>query len=205
MYPRWLEHLTSNKVYDGDMVVLQGQEKALHGQGRSESYNQSESEEGEPSGVASGSGSGSGNGAKPRSYGSMTFTPTAADRVVLAFRNWLRRYGGGTPKWSAENGAALHGPLPSTVMSKREMLDRMSQHTEVCSSCKAAYKGINAWGVALLSLGALLLAAATVPPVLAVRAALALSAVASLALGAWLRLSLAPQFVFVDYVHAHID
>lgn len=25
--PRWHEHWTSNKVYDGDMIVLQGQER----------------------------------------------------------------------------------------------------------------------------------------------------------------------------------
>lgn len=91
--PRWYEHWTSNKVYDGDMIVLQGQEKIFL----------SQTKEG---------------GDINKQYTSITFTPTQADRFVLAFRNWLRRHGNGQPEWFA-NISNL--PLPSTVLSKREV------------------------------------------------------------------------------------
>lgn len=51
-------------------------------------------------------------------YTKITFTPTQADRLVLAFRNWLRRHGNGQPDWF---GHANQHALPSTVMSKREV------------------------------------------------------------------------------------
>ncbi|KAM7528017.1 hypothetical protein LguiB_031427 [Lonicera macranthoides] len=67
--PRWHEHWTSNKVYDGDMIVLQGQEKVFL----------SNSMEG-------------GSADVNKEYTTITFTPTQADRFVLAFRNWLRHH-----------------------------------------------------------------------------------------------------------------
>ena len=93
LVPRWHEHWTSNKVYDGDMIVLQGQEKTLSG---------------ETSDAAE----------INRQYSKLTFTPTQADRLVLAFRSWLRRHGGGQPDWAP--GTSL-GPLPSTVLSRRQV------------------------------------------------------------------------------------
>ena len=94
MVPRWHEHWTSNKVYDGDMIVLQGQEKFFHSKSTegSEDIN--------------------------KQYTKITFTPTQADRFVLAFRNWLRRHGNGQPEWF---GSVSQQPLPSTVLSKREV------------------------------------------------------------------------------------
>lgn len=88
--PRWYEHWTSNKVYDGDMIVLQGQEKGFQMQG----------------------------GDVNAQYSKLTFTPTQADRFVLAFRNWLKKHG--QPEWFPE--AKVGQPLPSTVLSKRKVL-----------------------------------------------------------------------------------
>lgn len=94
MVPRWHEHWTSNKVYDGDMIVLQGQEKVFL----------SKSKEG---------------GADVNTeYTKITFTPTQADRFVLAFRNWLRRHGNSQPEWF---GITDQQSLPSTVLSKRQV------------------------------------------------------------------------------------
>lgn len=92
--PRWHEHWTSNKVYDGDMIVLQGQEKIFLSQSMegSEDVN--------------------------KQYTKLTFTPTQADRFVLAFRNWLRRHGNSQPDWF---GFSSQQPLPSTVLSKRQV------------------------------------------------------------------------------------
>lgn len=92
MVPRWHEHWTSNKVYDGDMIVLQGQEKIFLSMEGLTDVN--------------------------KEYTKITFTPTQADRLVLAFRNWLRRHGKGQPEWF---GASSQQPLPSTVLSKRQV------------------------------------------------------------------------------------
>ncbi len=89
--PRWHEHWTSNKVYDGDMIVLQGQEKGFLAQG----------------------------GDVNAQYSKLTFTPTQADRFVLAFRSWLRTYGNSQPDWFPE--ANLSQPLPSTVLLKYQV------------------------------------------------------------------------------------
>lgn len=92
--PRWNEHWTSNKVYDGDMIVLQGQEKVFL----------SKSKEGSAD--------------VNKEYTKITFTPTQADRLVLAFRNWLRRHGNSQPEWF---GVPNLQSLPSTVLSKRQV------------------------------------------------------------------------------------
>lgn len=92
--PRWHEHWTSNKVYDGDMIVLQGQEKIF----LSESMD--------------------GSTDVNKLYTKITFTPTQADRFVLAFRNWLRRHGNSQPEWFSKSSQQ---PLPSTVLSKRQV------------------------------------------------------------------------------------
>lgn len=51
-------------------------------------------------------------------YTKITFTPTQADRLVLAFRNWLRRHGKSQPEWF---GSTSQLPLPSTVLSKQQV------------------------------------------------------------------------------------
>lgn len=54
-----------------------------------------------------------------KEYTNITFTPTQADRLVLAFRNWLRRHGNSQPEWF---GVPNLQSLPSTVLSKRQVL-----------------------------------------------------------------------------------
>lgn len=94
LFPRWYEHWTSNKVYDGDMIVLQGQEKIFLSKSKEASADVNQQ------------------------YTKITFTPTQADRMVLAFRNWLRRYGNSQPDWF---GYADQQSLPSTFLSKRQV------------------------------------------------------------------------------------
>lgn len=93
--PRWHEHWTSNKVYDGDMIVLQGQEKVFLSKSMESSADVNQQ------------------------YTKITFTPTQADRFVLAFRTWLRRHGNSQPDWFS---STTQQPLPSTVLSKRQVL-----------------------------------------------------------------------------------
>ncbi|PON55358.1 Pheophorbide a oxygenase [Parasponia andersonii] len=175
--PRWHEHWTSNKVYDGDMIVLQGQEKIFL----------AKSEEGSTD--------------VNKEYTKITFTPAQADRFVLAFRNWLRRHGNSQPEWFSRSSQQ---PLPSTVLSKREMLDRFEQHTLKCSSCKGAYTAFQTWQKLLIGATVTFCAAAGIPSDIQVRILLAGFAILSAGL-AYALFELQKNFVFVDYVHAEID
>ncbi|XP_044504556.1 pheophorbide a oxygenase, chloroplastic [Mangifera indica] len=175
--PRWHEHWTSNKVYDGDMIVLQGQEKIFLSQSMegSEDVN--------------------------KQYTKLTFTPTQADRFVLAFRNWLRRHGNSQPDWF---GSSSQQPLPSTVLSKRQMLDRFEQHTLKCSSCKGAYSAFQTWQKFLMGATIVFCATAGIPSDMQLRVVLAGLGIISAAL-AYALYELQKNFVFVDYVHAEIE
>uniref|UniRef100_A0A803MGQ3 Pheophorbide a oxygenase domain-containing protein n=1 Tax=Chenopodium quinoa TaxID=63459 RepID=A0A803MGQ3_CHEQI len=109
--PRWHEHWTSNKVYDGDMIVLQGQEKYFHSKTTDDSEDIN------------------------AQYTKITFTPTQSDRFVLAFRNWLRRHGDGQPEWF---GDVKQQPLPSTVLSKRQE-GNYNEAAAVCETWQQHY------------------------------------------------------------------
>lgn len=175
--PRWHEHWTSNKVYDGDMIVLQGQEKVFL----------SKSLEGSTD--------------VNKEYTNITFTPTQADRLVLAFRNWLRRHGNSQPEWF---GVPSLQSLPSTVLSKRQMLDRFEQHTLKCQSCKKAYTTFQTLQKFLIGASVAFAATAGVPSEMKFRIILAGSAIIS-AIVAYIINDLQKNFVYVDYVHAEIE
>ncbi|KAJ4827356.1 hypothetical protein Tsubulata_044803 [Turnera subulata] len=175
--PRWHEHWTSNKVYDGDMIVLQGQEKIFL----------SKSKEGSTD--------------VNQEYTKLTFTPTQADRFVLAFRNWLRRHGNSQPEWFGVNDQQS---LPSTVLSKRQMLDRFEQHTLKCSSCKQAYTTFQTLQKFLIGATVALCASAGIPSDVHFRVLLAGLALVTAGV-AYVLHQLEQNFVFVDYVHAEIE
>ncbi|CAA7025635.1 unnamed protein product [Microthlaspi erraticum] len=176
--PRWYEHWTSNLVYDGDMIVLQGQEKVFLSKSmESPDYDVN------------------------KQYTKLTFTPTQADRFVLAFRSWLRRHGKSQPEWF---GSVANQPLPSTVLTKREMLDRFEQHTQVCSSCKGAYKGFQIIKKFLVGTTVFFAATAGVPSDVQIRMVLAGLALISAA-SAYALHDKEKNFVFRDYVHSEIE
>ncbi|CAM6111882.1 unnamed protein product [Calypogeia fissa] len=176
LMPRWYEHWTSNKVYDGDMIVLQGQEKAF--------------------------GIGGNFSETSKNYSKLTFTPTQADRFVLAFRNWLRKHGNNQPEWFPEVDSTK--PLPSTVLHKRVMLDRYEQHTLKCSACKKALENFQLAQKILWGATVVFAAGAGVPPDMSLRFILAAGAVIS-AGTAYLLKESEKNFIFKDYVHAKID
>ncbi|KAF2300695.1 hypothetical protein GH714_015194 [Hevea brasiliensis] len=175
--PRWHEHWTSNKVYDGDMIVLQGQEKIFL----------SKSKEGSTD--------------VNQNYTKLTFTPTQADRFVLAFRNWLRRHGNSQPEWF---GYSDQQPLPSIILSKGQMLDRFEQHTQKCSSCKRAYTAFQTLQKILIGATVVFSATAGIPSDLQFRVFLAGLAILSAGL-AYILHELGRNFVYVDYVHAEVE
>ncbi|GAQ92150.1 Pheophorbide a oxygenase [Klebsormidium nitens] len=167
--PRWYEHITSNKVYDGDMLVLQGQEKYL-------------------------------SGISAKDYGRVTYTPTSADRLVLAFRKWLHKHGGGGPEFP--EGVPLE---PNVERSRREMLDRLHQHTEVCSSCRGALTGLKRLRYGLMASAALSLLLSSVAGTLPLRLAFTTGSLLALGMAAFVYFKLEQEFIFRDYVHAHIE
>ncbi|XP_073022727.1 pheophorbide a oxygenase, chloroplastic-like [Primulina eburnea] len=176
--PRWHEHWTSNKVYDGDMIVLQGQEKIFLSKSKD------------------------GVGDVNKEYTKITFTPTQADRFVLAFRNWLRRHGNSQPEWFGV--ANDQQTLPSITYSKRQMLDRFEQHTRKCSSCRSAHSSFQTLQKFLIGTAVVCAATAGIPPDMQFR--IVLGAVSILSAGlAYAVNELQKNFVFVDYVHADID
>ncbi|XP_008812326.2 pheophorbide a oxygenase, chloroplastic [Phoenix dactylifera] len=177
LVPRWYEHWTSNKVYDGDMIVLQGQEKIFLSKSKEASADVNQQ------------------------YTKITFTPTQADRLVLAFRNWLRRYGNSQPDWF---GYADQQSLPSTFLSKQQMLDRYEQHTLKCSSCKGAYEAFQKFQKSLIGTTVVFCAIVGIPSEIQLRLLLAGAAIVSAALAYALH-ELQKNFTFVDYVHAEID
>lgn len=164
-------------------------------------------------------------------YTKLTFTPTQADRFVLAFRNWLRRHGNSQPQWFVSTDQQ---PLPSTVLSKRQvkqqyptqefqnlgiklvnsglipflfflqMLDRFEQHTQKCSSCRRAHTAFQTLQMILIGATVAFSATAGIPSDLWFRVLLAGFAILSAGL-AYILNQLERNFVFVDYVHAEIE
>ncbi|OVA19482.1 Pheophorbide a oxygenase [Macleaya cordata] len=176
--PRWYEHWTSNKVYDGDMIVLQGQEKVFLSKSMEASSDVN------------------------NQYTKITFTPTQADRFVLAFRNWMRRHGNNQPEWFGHTNQLQ--TLPSTTFSKRQMLDRFEQHTLKCSSCKGAYNTFQTLQKVLIGATIVFCSTAGIPSEMQLRIVLGGLALLSAGLAYALH-ELQKNFVFIDYVHAEID
>jgi pheophorbide a oxygenase len=112
LVPRWYEHWTSNLVYDGDMIVLQGQEKIFLAMSKESSADVNQQ------------------------YTKITFTPTQADRFVLAFRAWLRKFGNSQPEWF---GNPSQEALPSTVLSKHEIKVSRLPKRLICFSFYNSY------------------------------------------------------------------
>ncbi|WVZ55450.1 hypothetical protein U9M48_006110 [Paspalum notatum var. saurae] len=177
LVPRWYEHWTSNLVYDGDMIVLQGQEKIFLAASKES------------------------NADVNQQYTKITFTPTQADRFVLAFRTWLRKFGNSQPEWF---GNPSQEALPSTILSKREMLDRYEQHTLKCSSCKGAYNAFQTLQKVFMGATVACCATAGIPADVQLRILIGAAALVSAAM-AYAFHELQKNFVFKDYVHADID
>ena len=87
-----MNHMANNTILDGDSVFLHLQDQILRKELK--------------------------NGWTPDAY----FTPTSADYMVLRFRNWLRKEGGGGP-------FAPSDVLETSPISRRELLERYESYT----------------------------------------------------------------------------
>ncbi|GBG78098.1 hypothetical protein CBR_g26035 [Chara braunii] len=110
--PTWWVHVFWRlKVLDSDLIIL-------HCQDRIREYRRLE---------------------EGKIWTSGYFMPTAADGVIIGFRQWLYRYAGGTPLWPKD----IDQSLPMTSESDREsLMERRSSHVEHCTACRGALKNI---------------------------------------------------------------
>lgn len=129
--------------------------------------------------------------------------PTSADRLVIEFRNWFDKYCFGELPWR-EVGIMVP-PSPQINDNRAVLLDRYSQHTQHCSSCRNALKVIQRIKLGLLIYSIIIVAGvALLPDAIRIKLGLPLMITAALSMGAyaWLKFRLIPKFYFVDYVHA---
>lgn len=129
--------------------------------------------------------------------------PTSADRLVIEFRKWFDKYCQGKLPWSE---VGLNGQtLPLINNNRQVILDRYSQHTQHCRSCRDALSRVKLLQKLLLGYFILTISSvALLPDQLRLSWGLPLMLTALLGLGAytWLKFSLEPKFYFVDYIHA---
>jgi len=62
-------------------------------------------------------------GGSPDKWSKACFIPTAADRYVAGFRQWLNRYGGKMVQWTA----GVNPSLPPRITKKEDLLDRYNK------------------------------------------------------------------------------
>jgi phenylpropionate dioxygenase-like ring-hydroxylating dioxygenase large terminal subunit len=172
--PRWWDHLQNrNLILDGDMVFLHYQERMLQQKQQSESWKTAYK------------------------------MPTAADKLIIEFRNWFDKYSGGKLPWQ-EVGINPPDILPMN-QNREQLLDRYHQHTQHCSSCRGALKMVQRWQFILLAYFAIVVSGvAVLPDSLRMQWGLPLIFTALVGLGIYsgLKFWLEPKFYFVDYIHA---
>ncbi len=114
--PRWWSHRNQNRILEDDQIFLHVQERELAARGRGEDYSR------------------------------LCYLPTAADRYVLALRQWVRDYAG---------EPFPDQPLPPSP-SREELLERWDSHTRICRVCREAearLRRVRTVGRAIAALG----------------------------------------------------
>ena len=132
------------------------------------------------------------------------FTPTSADYMVLRFRNWLKKEGGGGPFGPSDN-------QESSSISRRELLDRYDSYTLQNKEGQKALAFVNKTAAvcdfvcraSLVVVGACLIRSMHTGLLYKWQtlAGLVVSAL-FFSVGRYLREKIVPLFYFVDYVHA---
>ncbi|KAL8246497.1 hypothetical protein R6Q59_007713 [Mikania micrantha] len=139
--------------------------------------------------------------ADPRDWQKLCFVPTKSDANVVAFRKWLKKYSGGQINW----GNNFDRSLPPTP-PREQLMDRYWSHVVNCSSCNAAYKGLNALEVSLqvFSVASVAIVAATKQGMISVAARNTLVAAAILCFvgSKWLSHFIYKNFRYHDFNHA---
>ncbi|TVU44509.1 hypothetical protein EJB05_03953, partial [Eragrostis curvula] len=131
------------------------------------------------------------------------YVPTSSDSMVIAFRNWLRKFSKNQIGWATPQADQLP-PTPT----KDKLMDRYWSHVAQCTSCSAALKTMKALEVALqvasvAVVGFLAVAKGTLVTSTVQRAIVVSMAVLCFAASRWLANFIEKNFYFQDYVHAY--
>ncbi|GAQ86885.1 pheophorbide a oxygenase family protein [Klebsormidium nitens] len=127
--PRWLAHLQSQDILDGDASFLHWQQVQY-----------------------------ANTGASAKEFNKVYFMPTASDRFVIGFRQWLSKFGHGGVQYAA----GVDPKIPLAVLPKEKVLNRYEGHTKHCKTCQEALRQIEALRVGLVVAAVLLTASAAV-------------------------------------------
>ncbi|KAK3149014.1 hypothetical protein QOZ80_3AG0211760 [Eleusine coracana subsp. coracana] len=131
------------------------------------------------------------------------YVPTSSDNMVIAFRNWFRKFCKNQIGWAVPEV----GQLPPTP-TKDKLMDRYWSHVAQCTSCSAALKAMKALEVALqvasiAVIGFLAVAKGTLITSTVQRATIVSVAVLCFAASRWLGIFIEKSFYFQDYIHAY--
>ncbi|XP_021771923.1 protochlorophyllide-dependent translocon component 52, chloroplastic-like [Chenopodium quinoa] len=137
----------------------------------------------------------------PINWHKVCYVPTKADSLVAAFRRWFNEYSEGQVDWGSKfNGGALP-PTPP----REELLDRYWTHVVNCSSCNAAYKGLNVAELALqvMAFGLIGVVGLTKQGMMTTvqRSGVFLMAILCFATSKWLSVFIYKNFRYHDYNH----
>ncbi|CAM6098455.1 unnamed protein product [Calypogeia fissa] len=105
--PKWWNHLVHMTVLDSDNVLLHLMERRLQERG----------------GMAK--------------VEKLFYCPTASDAFVIAYRKWLKTFGGGVPDHGPKATDRLQPTAPLSVI-----FDRHTLHVENCTYCSGAKKNL---------------------------------------------------------------
>eukprot|EP00899_Mesostigma_viride_P018706 jgi/Mesvir1/26837/Mv20592-RA.1 len=174
--PRWYLHMVNNAILDGDSIFLHMQERYLRqdAQGRD-------------------------SPAEAGKFLEKCYMPASSDAALIEGRKWLKRFGGGGPKW-------LRGKDELPPLLSRELaLDRYKQHVLLCSSCSGALRNVRVLQRVLAAAAGLQVVAAALTSAISQRLSMlwAASAIAFATIAWLLKEKMEPSFLFKDYVHAH--
>ncbi|XP_038972136.1 protochlorophyllide-dependent translocon component 52, chloroplastic-like isoform X2 [Phoenix dactylifera] len=137
----------------------------------------------------------------PSNWQKSCFVPTKSDAMVVAFRNWLRKYSNNQVDW----GTLPTAYLPPTP-PKEQLMDRYWSHVVQCSSCRVALKGLRTLEVFLqvISIASIGIVAAAKQGLMSTitRTAVVSAAVLCFLASRWLSHLIYKNFYFHDYSHA---
>nr|CAB3492803.1 unnamed protein product [Digitaria exilis] len=131
------------------------------------------------------------------------YVPTSSDNMVIAFRNWFRKFCKNRIGWATPQVDQLP-PTPT----KDQLMERYWSHVAQCTSCKAALKAMKALEVALqvasvAVVGFLAIANGTAVTSTVQRTVVVSTAVLCFAASRWLANFIEKNFYFQDYIHAY--
>ncbi|XP_038972140.1 protochlorophyllide-dependent translocon component 52, chloroplastic-like isoform X3 [Phoenix dactylifera] len=137
----------------------------------------------------------------PSNWQKSCFVPTKSDAMVVAFRNWLRKYSNNQVDW----GTLPTAHLPPTP-PKEQLMDRYWSHVVQCGSCRVALKGLRKLEVFLqvISIASIGIVAASKQGLMSTitRTAVVSAAVLCFLASRWLSHFIYKNFYFHDYSHA---